>query len=976
MTEAQKARCWGTRMNSGKELAGDNASRQKQLPAPDAFPKLAATAGDLRDNAQVAALLQSIAKEISQSDQRHGTALADLRSRLSLMSERRTGPADPVVAAESPPEPSQDERIPFGHKKPALAIEDHRNAPVEVPLAIVSNPDEPVKATAESVKATPALSAPRMAAAKQAAISFDHIYASVAETYAEATRAKGLRAQDTAAVSRPAPQRSPEPDFDDDAGDFLDMSALATPHLPPPRAKRPAAVAEPIRVEAPPAAPPRAAVEASLAMQKSISDLAGRISETENKIALAARHPDDAKALTALSAQIESLRTELEKLVTEHEGVSVKVGHVSANVTALAEAAGRIGPMSDSIGLLNEAILTLRKELPSIAETTATRTSSKVAETLASQSGHAELSDKLAIVQNLLLSQARDHQETDGRSFGALQSIRGLVENLHNRIDALEAADPVELAPEPLPPVPARVMVSPVIAKPALGMHVEPQFEDGDTGLLRTATLDQPHAAAPAMSREDLIASARRAAAAMAPQQTANVSDRLRAQTADLRALATPKPANSPFAKLGSRRIVTVAMVALLAAALGMVFTKVMRKPAPVVTVEQTTLPDIPDDLPDAMPAKKPQTGMAPATANKDASKPAAPPAHPADDAMPKAVPQKNSALEPDDMSTPAANAAGLPMASDAVVNDVGTPVQAELASLSTAPEPEDLPATIAPLSLRTAALAGDPVASYTIADRILAGKGVARDPSKAARWYEQSAKAGQPLAEFKLGVLYERGDEGVTADRSRALGWYQKGAEHGNVQAMHNLAVLFTAQAGGEPDYAQAAKWFEQAANYGLKDSQYNLAVLYENGLGVTKSVMTAYKWLAIDAAHGDAEAAKRRDTLRKQVPVAMLSTVEAQAKSWHAKQPDLKANTIDALAANTVTVPALDGDVTASAAKEVGAVQQMLSKLGYDPGTLDGTLTAQTRDAIRTFEGRSGLQPTGEISPGLVRKLKSLAG
>ena len=959
-------------MNSGKDLAGDSASRQKQLPAPDAFPKLAAPASDLRDNAQVAALLQSIAKEISQSDQRHGTALADLRSRLSLMSERRTGPADPVAAAQSTPEPTHDERIPFGHKKPALAIEDQRDAPVQVPPAIASKLDEPVKATAEPVKATPALSAPRVAAAKQPAISFDHIYASVAETYAEATRAKGLRAQATAAVSRPAPQRSPEPDFDDDAGDFLDMSALATAHLPPSRAKRPAAVAEPIRVEAPPAAPPRAAVEASLAMQKSISDLAGRISETEHKITLAARHPDDAKALTALSAQIESLRTELEKLVTEHEGVSVKVGQVSANVTALAEAAGRIGPMSDSIGLLNEAILTLRKELPSIAETTATRTSSKVAEALASNPGLAEL----AVVQNLLLSQARDHQETDGRSFGALQSIRGLVENLHNRIDALEAADPVELAPELLPPVPARVMVSPVIAKPPLSMHVEPQFEDGDTGLLRTLTLDQPHAAAPAMSREDLIASARRAAAAMAPQQAPNVSDRLRAQTADLRALATPKPANSPFAMLGSRRIVTVAMVALLAAALGMVFTKVMRKPAPVVTVEQTALPDIPDDLPDAMPVKKTQTGMAPATGNKDASKAAASPAQPADGAMPKAVPQKNSALEPDDMSTPAANAAGLPTASDAVVNDSGTLVQAEPASLSTAPEHEDLPATIAPLSLRTAALAGDPIASYTIADRFLTGKGVARDPSKAAHWYEQSAKAGQPLAEFKLGVLYERGDEGVTADRGRALGWYQRGAEHGNVQAMHNLAVLFTAQAGGEPDYAQAAKWFEQAANYGLKDSQYNLAVLYENGLGVTKSVMTAYKWLAIDAAHGDAEAAKRRDTLRKQVPVAMLSTVEAQAKSWHAKQPDLKANTIDAMAANTVTVPALDGNVTASAAQEVGAVQQMLSKLGYDPGTLDGTLTAQTRDAIRTFEGRSGLQPTGEISPGLVRKLKSLAG
>ena len=978
MTEAQKARCWGTRMNSGKELAGDGANRQKQLPAP---------ASDLRDNAQVAALLQSIAKEISQSDHRQGNALSDLRSRLNLMSERRPGAADVPAPSEPVIEASPEERIPFGHKKPALAIEDHRSAPVVAAPAIALRPAPAIAAPQPLVAAVPALAAPRAAAASQPAASLDHIYASVAETYAQASRAKGSRVHPAATAVRPAPPAQPEFDAEDDDDGFLDMSALVVAQPAKPaaarRGQRPAASEPaPARTEAPPAPPPAAAVEASLVMQKSISDLAGRISETEHRIELAARRPDDAKAITALSAQIDGLRIELERLVAEHEGVSAKVSHVSSNVTALALEAGRIGPMSDSIGLLNEAILTLRQELPAIAESTATRTSSQVAETMAKTSGHAELSEKLAIVQNLLLSQARDHQETDGRSFGALESIRGLVENLHNRIDAMEAADPVEPAPAPLPPAApplAPVLVSPAAAKPALSVHIEPQFEDDHAGTIGTVAQEPPRTSAPAMSREDLIASARRAAAAMAPQQPSPVSERLRTPNADLRALANPKPAKSMFGKLGSRGVMTAVMVAVLAAALGMVFTKVMRKPAPVTTVEQTTLPDIPDDLPEAMTAKKSPAGTAPAAATKDASKPLAKPAQPVDGPLPKAAPQKNSALEPDDIGTPAANAAELPVASAAISSDDSMPVQAEPASLTTASEPEELPAAIAPLSLRNAALAGDPIAAYTIADRFLAGKGVARDPSKAARWYERSAKAGLPLAEFKLGVLYERGEEGLTADRASALGWYEKGAGHGNVQAMHNLAVLFTAQSGGEPDYAQAAKWFEQAANYGLKDSQYNLAVLYENGLGVTKSVQTAYKWLAIVAAHGDAEAAKRRDILRKQVPVAMLSTVETQAKIWRAKPQDRKANTIDAMAANTVTVPALTddtGSAIASAAREVGDVQQMLSKLGYDPGTLDGTLTAQTREAIRSFEGRSGLPPTGEISPDLVRKLKSLAG
>jgi localization factor PodJL len=62
--------------------------------------------------------------------------------------------------------------------------------------------------------------------------------------------------------------------------------------------------------------------------------------------------------------------------------------------------------------------------------------------------------------------------------------------------------------------------------------------------------------------------------------------------------------------------------------------------------------------------------------------------------------------------------------------------------------------------------------------------------------------------------------------------------------------------------------------------------------------------------------------------------------------------------------------------AAQDIGMVQKMLADLGYDPGTLDGTLTAQTHEAIKTFEGRSGMPVTGELSDALTEKLKALAG
>ena len=219
---------------------------------------------------------------------------------------------------------------------------------------------------------------------------------------------------------------------------------------------------------------------------------------------------------------------------------------------------------------------------------------------------------------------------------------------------------------------------------------------------------------------------------------------------------------------------------------------------------------------------------------------------------------------------------------------------------------------------------------------------------------------------------MNEKGD-GIALDMPRAMDWYRASANHGNVQAMHNLAVLHTAQSGGAPDYVEAAKWFEQAANFGLKDSQYNLAVLNANGLGIAKDAGKAYKWFSIAAARGDADAGKQRDALHKALAASKATEVDAEVKAWRAKPQDRKANVADALG---VTVGEAAPAMGNKAASDIGTVQKMLSQLGYDPGTLDGTLTGQTHEAIKMFQERSGLAASGEIDDVLKDKLKGLAG
>ena len=109
-------------------------------------------------------------------------------------------------------------------------------------------------------------------------------------------------------------------------------------------------------------------------------------------------------------------------------------------------------------------------------------------------------------------------------------------------------------------------------------------------------------------------------------------------------------------------------------------------------------------------------------------------------------------------------------------------------------------------------------------------------------KWLQKAADAGQAVAQYRLGTLYERG-QGVAANPTMAAHWYLAAANQGNRKAMHNLAVAYAEGAAGKKDMAEAARWFSKAAALGLSDSQFNLAVLYERGDGVPQSLIDAYQ-------------------------------------------------------------------------------------------------------------------------------------
>lgn len=240
---------------------------------------------------------------------------------------------------------------------------------------------------------------------------------------------------------------------------------------------------------------------------------------------------------------------------------------------------------------------------------------------------------------------------------------------------------------------------------------------------------------------------------------------------------------------------------------------------------------------------------------------------------------------------------------------------------------------------LEKAARSGDVKAQYELG--VMAAQPETGNPDygKAAYWFREAAVQGNASAQYNLGVLYEHG-LGVGADDVRALLWYHSASEQGHARAQYNLGVFYAQGRGIPTDYAEAQRWFKRAADQGIAKAFYNLAVLSESGLGGPANPSGARAYLSRAALLGDPD-----------------------ARAALAKKPAPKPDPVKAADAKPST-------------EIIGAVQHMLTELGYDAGRIDGVIGDKTRIAIRKFQSDSGLPQTGVATEELLELLTAKLG
>ncbi len=113
----------------------------------------------------------------------------------------------------------------------------------------------------------------------------------------------------------------------------------------------------------------------------------------------------------------------------------------------------------------------------------------------------------------------------------------------------------------------------------------------------------------------------------------------------------------------------------------------------------------------------------------------------------------------------------------------------------------------------------------------------------KAIELFRQSAKYGNNEANFKLGIIYYKGN-GIKKDLSLAMKYFQRASAAGHLKAKYNTGVIYATKNYEKHDYKEAYKIFEELSIVNYPSAQNKLGLFLLHGLGVDKDYKKAVKW------------------------------------------------------------------------------------------------------------------------------------
>jgi uncharacterized protein len=182
-------------------------------------------------------------------------------------------------------------------------------------------------------------------------------------------------------------------------------------------------------------------------------------------------------------------------------------------------------------------------------------------------------------------------------------------------------------------------------------------------------------------------------------------------------------------------------------------------------------------------------------------------------------------------------------------------------------------------LELLPPAQAGDPRAQFLLGVLSDNGHGpIQLDAFEAARWYRKAADQEYGEAQFALAQAYAFG-RGVDSDKDQSLRWLRRAAGNDHTPAMLNLAKLLDEGRGMPTNPDEATIWISRAAQLGDAEAQYQFAERLAAGRGIPADPRAALSWLKRAAAQGQAAALYRLGRLALKRDMSIAENIGAYA-------------------------------------------------------------------------------------------------
>jgi TPR repeat protein len=160
---------------------------------------------------------------------------------------------------------------------------------------------------------------------------------------------------------------------------------------------------------------------------------------------------------------------------------------------------------------------------------------------------------------------------------------------------------------------------------------------------------------------------------------------------------------------------------------------------------------------------------------------------------------------------------------------------------------------------------AGNGLAQYNLGVCFQKGYGTEIDYNQAILWFDKASHQGEIDALVCMGSCYYQGGYGIQRDFQKAFDYWEEAYKKGSADAAHNIGFHYETGDGVNKDMVKAVLWYTKAAKGGVAMSQYNLGICYYTGNGVEKSLEKAINWWEKAAGQGHKEAQHNVAVLKK---------------------------------------------------------------------------------------------------------------